>query len=141
MKIVPYFLLCVAAALIGCNTSDAPSYPKVTGSVTIDGQSATKGVVSFTPVNGGDSGVGIIQPDGSYQVRTSVSSPGIPAGDYRVAVTIWEKEPGELLEDGSFAEGVPAIPEKYFNNETSGLSFTVSETGTNHFEIEISAGE
>lgn len=126
----------VIGACVGCNQS--PFNADVTGSVTLDGKPVPPGVVIFSAEDGGrNSSRGRIEPGGDYFLVTRHSR-GIDAGNYRVAVQVYEKGdppgPGERAP----ANLPPLVPEKYLSVDTSGLAFTV-EPGSNTIDIALTS--
>jgi hypothetical protein len=65
--------------------------------------------------------------DGAFKLSTFQKDDGAPPGKYLVAVTAWEKEP-----DMKSPKGVPAIPEKFFDPQKSGLT---ADVGTQKTEL------
>jgi len=120
----------LALLLAGCG-SDLAS---VTGTVTYDGKPLQTGTVGFFPVGAGPAGYGSIQPDGSFRIRTGQQA-GLPPGEYRITVQATGPIPEPTPEN---LEPVPEsiIPERYGNQDQSGLTFTV-KPGSNEVPIEL----
>lgn len=117
--------LCVLATLgllTGCGGSSGAGAKlvPVSGKVSYKGQPLAKGRVSLMPVKPGNTATGEVV-DGAFRLSTFQKDDGAPPGQYKVAVTAWEKEP--TMES---PKGVPAIPEKYFSPEKSGLTADIS---------------
>lgn len=122
----PIVWLFACAVVSGCSEDKkgrVDTIP-VTGKVTVAGQPLKKGTITFVPVNATNTASGEIH-DGAYSLTTYSKGDGAPAADYKVSISAWLKEP----EMGKPAER--AIPEKYFNAETSGLTATVSKQSRN----------
>jgi len=131
--------LLIAAALLaasgGCGGASAKYDANVQGTVTIDGELAPGGTVTFTPVKKGPTAVGTIASDGSYALRIGqgdVGSPDsseIPAGKYVVTAMITGSSPPT---DSAPAGAPPLagpkmIADKYGSRATSDLNFEVKK--------------
>ena len=134
---IPTFALLVA----GCGGSSGMA--PVSGSVTYKGKPVAKANVSFTPVEGtGRAAAGFTDDSGRYTLGTLTASDGARAGKYRAAVIARGPDrPPKAGETGSgmpgeMMPGDPVIPTKYFQAETSGLTFEVKR-GSNRFDIEL----
>ncbi len=123
----------VLLTFVGCG---GPAYEYdsvVTGTVTIDGELAKSGTVTFHPVGDGRPAVGHIHPDGSYSLRTGqgdlqqVDGGTVMPGEYVVTVSITAPP----AEGSVVAEGGPPIPgpsliaSKYAQKNTADLRRTV----------------
>jgi hypothetical protein len=102
-------LLCGLAGF-GCGSPPPPLPPaEVDGVVTYDGQPVGPGIITFTPLSGGEGGGGIVM-DGKYRVNVKA---GLHPGQYRVEIR-WAKPTGEKREASYgqspdvLAEGLPA---------------------------------
>jgi hypothetical protein len=140
--------LLVASALLaasgGCGGASAKYDANVQGTVTIDGELAPGGSVTFTPVEKGPTGVGTIASDGSYSLRIGqgdVGSPDsseIPSGEYVVTAMIT----GPSVPSESAPAGAPPpagrklIADKYSSRATSDLKFEVKK-GPNIIVLEL----
>ncbi|MEX2309880.1 MAG: hypothetical protein WD738_20075 [Pirellulales bacterium] len=105
----------------------------VTGTVTIDGELAKSGTVTFHPVNQGKPAIGRIHPDGSYSLRTGQGDLKEPdggtvvSGEYLVTVSVTAPP----AKGATLGEGGPPIPgpslihSNYAQKSTTDLSFTV----------------
>jgi hypothetical protein len=118
----PSLCLLVCGLMVGCNqdTKGRVDTISVTGKVTVAGQPLNNGTITFVPVSGTNTASGEIQ-GGSYSLTTYAKGDGAPPGDYKVAISAYSSKP----EMGKPAER--AIPEKYFNAESSGLTASVSK--------------
>lgn len=126
----------VFALTVGCN--DSPYNANVSGSVTLDGAPVGPGVITFVPpTRGPNPGVGTIQPNGTYFLKTKHER-GINSGDYKVAIQVYKPEPGLQPGERSYKEPEPAVPEKYLQSGTSGLSFEV-KPGSQTIDIELTS--
>jgi hypothetical protein len=121
--------------MAGCGRKG--DYGTVSGTVTFNGQPVSEGmVVFFEPELRVYQGARI-QPDGRYSVTMS-DGPGVPVGQYQVAVM-----PPVIESPGSKAFGPLAvkeyrnIPLKYRNPRTSPLKLAVVEGDNPPFDIDM----
>jgi hypothetical protein len=116
------------AVFSGCGGHAA----KVAGSVTLNGQPLTKGVVSFHKDGGGALATGTIQPDGTYALSTGRGE-GLEPGAYTVTVFA-----NEMPKSDSFSEVLPKVltPEVYKDKRTSPLKFTINR-GENKIDLPL----
>jgi hypothetical protein len=124
----------------GANKYDAV----VTGTVTIEGELAPGGTVTFHPEGVGLAAYGRIHPDGSYSLRTGqgnlkdVDGGTIASGKYIATVVAhMPSSEGEVL-----GEGGPPKPGRHLTSikvrsrETSPLHYTV-QSGSNIFVLDV----
>lgn len=135
-KTVPLAALLLMIAVVGCNQS--PFNADVKGRITLDGKPVPPGVVVFSAEGGGrNSSRGRIESNGEYFLVTRHER-GIDAGDYRVAVQVYEKGdppgPGERAP----ADLPPLVPKNYLSIDSSGLRYTV-EPGSNTIDIALTS--
>jgi hypothetical protein len=145
--IFPYAAVAIFVAA-GCG---GPAYEYdsiVTGTVTIDGELAKSGTVTFHPVKEGLPSIGRIFPDGSFSLRTGqgdlkkTDGGTVVSGDYVVTVSVT----GPPVEGSRVAEGGPPVPgpslvaKKYARKDTSDLRRTV-KPGPNVFVLELDVAE
>jgi hypothetical protein len=130
--------------LNGCAKADKEFNASVQGAVTIDGQLAERGTVTFHPAKDGPVGSGHIFADGSYSIRTgqgNLTDPdggGIRAGKYVVTVIV-SGPPGDAKVDekgGPPAIGPRMMADKYALKETSDLTFDI-EAGPNVIDLKL----
>jgi hypothetical protein len=118
----------LAAAVCGCDAKTGT----VAGKVTVDGKPAVGATVIF----GGENhmtAAAIVRDDGTYE------APGVPVGPVTIALTPDTGAKLKTLPDfGGQPVPSPAIPERYTNASTSGLTLTV-KGGPNEFNIEMSS--
>ncbi len=141
-EIVHCAVVCAAIStfsMTGCGGGTEEAGATAHGVVLLDGKPIDRGVVIFNPVDpDGTSASGQIQPDGTFEVKTSGSVTGLKPGKYKVAIVAWKVEAGEELPDGTEAEeSIPLVPEVYHNSETSGLTAEVTAEGPNEFRFEL----
>jgi hypothetical protein len=129
-----FCILLSLVLLAGCGGNPARlETAPVEGTVTLDGQPVTEGVVIFTPERG-RAGKGQIQPDGSFTVSTYGSGDGAVVGHHQVAVVAM-RGGEEMLEDVVDVEWI--VPERYANPNTSGIEFDVEPDKTNTAPIDL----
>jgi hypothetical protein len=142
MSITRFLLTVIFVTVLGCTQSSDNA--TVQGTVTIDGVLATRGTVTFHPVEKGPVAIGQIHKDGSYALRTGAGNTvdpdaaKIPAGEYVVTVMVMGDSPdAKPKDDGSPPIAGPRLTAiKYASKETSGLTFTI-KPGRNVFALEL----
>ncbi len=123
--------------LIGCGGTD-DGQVTAGGTVTYNGQPLEKGEIAFVNAGGMTAAVSPVV-NGAFNLKSTASHPGIAPGEYAVTVSAWKREPGSVDEQGNIiAEGEPAIPAKYMNYKTSGLSATIENSGARSLGFELS---
>ena len=130
-------LAVAALSAAGCGSS-GPQMAPVSGTVQYQGQPLKAGTVTFAPTDGErPSATGTIQPDGTYTLQTTEPGDGAVVGDYRVAITDVDSN-SYVTELPGMPPSVPksAIPQKYTDPNTSGLTATV-ESGANTKDFEL----
>jgi hypothetical protein len=140
-----------AAAMIvatGCAGRTNEYDAVVTGTVTIDGELANAGTVTFHPASGGKVAIGRIHPDGSYSLRTGqgdlheVDGGTVVPGEYIVTVSIT----GPPVESAQVIPGAPPLPgaslvaAKYAAKDSSDLKHTV-KAGSQIIILELERAE
>jgi hypothetical protein len=127
------FVLAIVAIAGGCQGRSLES--DVSGTVTLDGGKIGPGTIVFAPVSsGGKPATGSIESDGSYELKTSRAS-GLAAGSYKVAVSIHQM-PQNVKRGDRPPLGKSLIPDKYEDQNTSGLQYDVAP-GSNTINIEL----
>lgn len=134
-KTLPFLLPLALLLTSGCG--DDSNRVGVSGTVTVDGEPLEQGSVAFIGENGSAVAAGPVR-NGSYTLRQTANAEGIEPGQYKVRIESWKVQPGEPQDDGTFAAGEAAIPEKYMDAEKSGLTATVPD-GNYDFDLK-SAG-
>lgn len=128
-------LLCLAIA--GCGSRRLPVAP-VEGSVLYRGKPLTSGSVTFLSAEG-PVAVGEIQQDGTFRLSTYGDGDGAPIGTHQVAVSSLREPTAQERAKAAGSEpleNLPAIPQKYFNPATSGLTAEVkSQNEPFRFEL------
>ena len=141
-----YLVLVLALPMAsGCGGPAHTYDATVTGTVTIEGELAKSGTVTFQPVaKEGKIAVGRIYPDGSFSMRTGQGdlreSDGgtVVPGDYIVTVSINAPPRADVVvgEGGPPVAGPSLIDPKYGQRETSDLRCTV-KAGENVLTFEL----
>lgn len=122
--------------------ADATSVPqptKVTGRVTLDGQPLADARIVFTPQKG-RAASGATDAQGRYSLSTFAKDDGALPGVYRVTITAQDsQDPAEPKrpEPNRAAPGRPAIPARYSDPRTTGLTTEV-RAGANVFDFDLS---
>ena len=113
-------LACLTLAL-GCSGGKKVTLAPVSGTVTVAGQPATSGQVSFLPTSKDAEKAGLsagtIDSSGKYTIYTD-GKPGAPLGTYKVTVT-----PSMVPVDGKMPKA--AFNTKYQNPNSTTLQFEV----------------
>jgi hypothetical protein len=121
----------IAAVLAGCG--DGNNYPSlgsnypVKGKVTLaDGTAPPPVTVIFSgPVTSRVT----TESDGTFAFKGD--NPGLPAGDYQIRLEAADPK-------GSLKKSVSPVPQKYHDEDTSGLTAKVTSEGPNDFELKLS---
>jgi hypothetical protein len=128
--------LSIAALLtfvVGCHQGSMES--DVSGTVTLDGKNIGPGTIVFAPATPGSKpATGSVESDGSYSLKTSRAA-GLAPGDYKVAVSI-RQMPQNVQRGDRPPLGKLLIPEKYEDQNTSGLQYPVAP-GSNTINVEL----
>lgn len=143
---MPRIIDCLSALLlgiliVGCGSSSKTS--PVSGQVTYKGKPVPNANVSFTPAEGASrAATGLTDGNGNFTLGTLSTSDGALPGNYRISVIARGPDrlpkPGETGSGmpGEMMPGEPIIPLKYFQPDTSGLTFEV-KPGSNHAKLEL----
>ena len=130
---------CLACAvLIGCGhrVTDLPPMAEAGGTVTLDGRPLPRGIVQFVPDSSkgtrGPSGVGDIDADGRYEIRTA-GVKGAMIGWHKIRVNATE----EMTETNSDPPSI--IPSRYSNPNTSTLTAEVKAEMNNVFDLKLTS--
>ncbi len=136
------------AYFAGCN-SEPPLYP-VAGKVTLGGKAYTRLLVYFRPVqekaNKYTIGVGETDASGNLTLRSTAGG-GIAAGDYAVSFSCIGMPPNaatadptkEKVDDNQFLKVTELVPERFLDEQTSNVTFTVKPDYDNQFVYDIPA--
>jgi len=143
-------MVLMAGLLIGCGGSDHEETAPVTGKITFQGASVTKGRIAFYPPKGRPA-MGSIQGDGTYSLTTFDQGDGALLGNHRVTITANEAVGGppppasfedEIKQAGktssqALAKIVWLVPQEYSNRKTSKLEAeVVSGNNTHDFNLD-----
>jgi hypothetical protein len=123
--------------LAGCTPAEQPR-GTAEGTVTFGGRPLTTGTISFT--NGSTNAAYNSDLDGNGRFRFEVAAGyGLPPGEYRVAISPFTppKPSIHYVNPDMTKREYPAIPQKYQQAETSGLSATVRGGANPDFLFEI----
>jgi hypothetical protein len=116
------WLAAIAVALLvptGCGHGKGTG-AAVQGKITFNGKAVPYGVIAFSEA-GGRPISAAIQPDGSYAAN-------VPSGQYAVRIDAPPQLPPDWKEGQPLPKMAPrALPEKYGNFTTSGLTATVRD--------------
>ncbi|HEV3384114.1 MAG TPA: hypothetical protein VG097_04825 [Gemmata sp.] len=108
---IALFTIAVLGMLAGCSSNTTA---EVTGSITVDGQPAEKGSISFIPADGKSTTEGGIIENGKYTAKSAV-------GAMKVQIRVPKVTGKKQLYDDKKAEFVPTysetLPKKY-NTDT-----------------------
>lgn len=129
-----WLVMALLIPVAGCSGSSRPDTAPVTGLVTYKGEPVAEAQVSFIPAQGRPAS-GATGADGRFELSTFEAGDGALLGDHTVTVMKMAPAPGE--EDDMYAEQLSLIPEKYANLQTSPLKATVTATGPNEFEFDL----
>lgn len=149
MKRLIVNLVSSLAIVVGCGGPVNEYDSTVTGTVTIDGDLAPSGTVTFQPVGkSGKIAIGRIHPDGSYSLRTGqgdlqqVDGGTVVSGDYivTVSVTAPPADDSHLKTGGPPIPGPSLVAAKYATKETSDLKFAV-KPGPQVIVLELTRAE
>lgn len=126
-------LLCVGLLLTPCITGCGSGIRvvPVSGVVTYKGEPLKSGSIVFYPVDpAGRSAIAKIGPDGRFVPTTLQPDDGLTVGDYKVSVTSYVVNIAEAspLEVAKLKNGGLAIPKKYTEFGTSGLTLSIAPT-------------
>ncbi len=133
----------------GCNSDPGhvaevePSVP-ASGVVTYNGKPLSQHQVVLMPEGGQRPAVGVTDADGKFILGTNEAGDGAPPGVCKVAIGwVGPEVAGELVDqsaiDNPAEMPVPEvqIPARYSNAETSGLTVTVPEGGTDQLNFNL----
>ena len=121
--------------LAACGCTFKPPVGKVAGKVSVRSAPLTSGTIMFFPKAGGPTAQGQIQPDGTYTLTTFDPGDGAVIGTHTVMVESYVK-PAKGPAREIDAETVLAVPPKYTNPGTSGLTADVKD-GENTVDFNI----
>jgi hypothetical protein len=122
----------VIAFAAGCSKSPYAIAP-VSGSVSLDGQPLTGGVVIFQPVASqgtvaGPGSTGRLDANGHFRLSTINGTPGAVVGEHVVRIYSRSPESAPVSDSDSAATPKERVPERF--NYASDLRFTVPKAGS-----------
>jgi len=127
----PCWALLLALLAAGCG---GPRTAPVCGKITVAGQPAKRGNVTFLPDESkgtsGKAATGDIQPDGTYTLGTFGTDDGALVGHHRVIVS------GRAIEDDESRPPDDLIPPRYASPQRSGLTAEV-KPGRNTLDFDL----
>ena len=137
----------IVVLLAGCG-SDGPQMSQVTGTITIDGEPLAKATVAFVPESGERVASGLTDEKGRYQLGTYSIADGAIVGKHRITVSARGPHrpagfgsPGAESALAPKLPGLPLIPERYFDQNTSGLTAVVEYRKTNEFDFALTSAK
>ncbi len=125
--------------LIGCSQPVSnPGGVGVSGVVTMNGAPLSKGTITFAPdePGTGTTATGVIGSSGAYQLGTAKAGDGAQPGRYKVTVVSVDSE-ATMDEKGKPIPAKSAIPEKFGNAATSGLTATIEADGPQTLDFDL----
>jgi hypothetical protein len=131
-------LLAVSLVVAGCSRSNGLPLAPVRGSVAYRSQVLTRGEVVFTPQSGtpGPPAVGRIQHDGSFVMQTA-GVDGAAVGRHKVTVHCRREFTPEEIRQRVLKVPESLIPDKYWKQDKSPLSFDVEAGKTNVYDLKL----
>ncbi len=128
----------LALQLTGCGGGpELPPMAPVSGKVTLNGTPLTRGTVQFVPDKSqgtqGPPALGMIGPDGRYSLKTA-GVEGAIVGHHKVRV-----ESRQQPKDETDTMPPSLIPERYGNENASGLAFEVQAGQKNDIPISLTS--
>ena len=138
------------AMSIGCSggdewTENLPETVEASGVVTMDGQPVEGATIVFSPESGTHAGHALTDSSGRFSASAFPSKGGMVPGSYKVAVNKTVERKGKPTTGPDAAHDPPggnvewynALPEKFMNPNSSGLTATVPEGGTTDLKFEL----
>ncbi len=131
-----FLLLSVLLLALGCGQESGLPLASVEGSVAYGGNLLEHGKVVFSPQGGtpGPSAIGMIQPDGSFVMRTT-GHEGAAVGSHKVTIHCRRALTPAEIENRSLRIPESLIPAKYWRQKESPLTFEVEAGEDNEYEI------
>lgn len=124
------FALLVLVATIGCDAKPRRPIGTVRGTVTIAGEAVgEEGCILFRTDAENTSLMANLAEDGSFVIR-SHDEPGLPVGEYRVAIAprrVSSGDPMRVTRPDRTAKPDTRIPKRYWDFATSKLKVQVNE--------------
>ena len=132
-----FVLLSIAALAAGCGPSgnEKPT-AVVRGKITYRGKPLELGTVMFIPDNMGPTAMGAIKKDGTYELSTYHEGDGATIGTHKVSIACKEEQTN-FEGNAAATDGKRLIPDKYFQEVTSGLTADVKAGQENTFDFNL----
>ncbi len=136
LLVVWLILSCALLPLAGCGEGSGPT-GTVVGNVVLDGEPYSGAAVVFFNSGTGQVGMTNIQSDGSFKIAQP-----IPVGSYvvylapEIADVDDANATGAELEQSVYMTGNDTVPDKYWNEAETDLTFEISE-GSNTVTVEL----
>ena len=145
-------VLSTLAFLVGCSSDERVA--TVHGTITLDGKPVGEASITFMPQEGGRPAFGVSDADGTYELTTFTAGDGALIGKHLVSITAVDEnavETADSLEDdmASLSDVVQRpkrrpkevwrTPQRYSENETSGLTFEVVAGKTNQADFPLTS--
>lgn len=134
----------ITLVLAGCGT---PEFAPVSGAVTYNGEPIGGATVTFMPADGKKLSYATTEADGTYRLAIAGERDrfGAAVGENRVKVSAIAESGGQsndpdlgsLPQMGAAKKIEYLIPPKYFEYESSGLSFTVPASGSTEADFAL----
>jgi hypothetical protein len=133
----------------GCESKSGPqaiveAVVPVSGTLTYKGQPLESYQVSFVPTDGRRAAVGTTDATGRFKMGTNAMGDGAPPGTHKVTVVWVPPTPADgagldapIDDPALLPKPKVAIPEKYANADTSGLTQEVPAGGLNDLKIDL----
>ena len=122
----------VAMVAAGCGRAEkqVPVVP-VTGSISFQGKPPAGAQIVLHAASGSETDavvapVGLVKPDGSFEISTYGEGDGAPAGEYTATVQWFKLVSG----DGGSGRGPNVLPPKYSQAQTSPIKVAVKTEAT-----------
>ncbi|PQO29706.1 hypothetical protein DTL21_27090 [Bremerella cremea] len=127
--------IALTAVVAGCGSSRPDGLPEtaiVKGVVNLKGSPLNEGVVRFVPDDTScNPGVGMINPDGSFELSTYDRLDGATVGKHKVVIHV------EPHLDGSKPDPPVQTPRKYHDIATTPLEVEVKSGETNEIVLDV----
>lgn len=133
-----FAVICVASVCLGCGSPEAvdPTFPPVTGTVTLNGKPLPHATVTFLPIgeNANNFAKGETDDSGHYELKGPRGGVGTGPGTYAVTVSLMRMPNGSappadvpLIESGA----VEKLPPMYSSQDRTTLQAAVTDQGGN----------
>jgi hypothetical protein len=127
----------IVLIVLGCSSKPVePTYPPVTGKVTLNEKPLVGAVVTFIPVGStvGNTVGGGTDQSGQYNLQGPRGSKGAAPGEYKVVISQWLMPDGTLPQAGlppANSGAVESLPAIYSDPAKTTLKATVPAAGGN----------